>query len=394
MARERRFDDGNHAAGVSYRFERRRAAAPPARARMNSSGIFIVLPHREAFSRSASGAVALTVAQYVRHSALREGTQVLGGPVNDPLDPGVFFAVAPQNRWWRSQTGAFVKGCLAHMAPRMPRHIDVHNRVAVFHACVRRFPAATVSLWLHNDPLTMRGAKTPAQRLRILRAGAVICVSEWLRARFLQGLDEAGQKVLVLPNAIEIVAARSAAKENSIVYVGRIIPEKGANVYAEAMAKALPHLPGWRGVLIGGGRGKAVRAPTAYERQARAHLASLGERATMAGFLPHERVMEEFARSAIAIVPSLWDEPFGRTALEAMAAGCAVIATRRGGLSEVLGDAAVNLDPPDADTLAREIVALARDEPRRADLQRRALARAAQMFDIRDWSAQLDALRG
>jgi glycosyltransferase involved in cell wall biosynthesis len=358
-----------------------------------NSGIFIVLPHREAFSRSASGAVALTVAQYARHSALRERTQVLGGPVDDPLDPGVFFAVAPRNQWWRSQTAASVEGCLAHMAPQNPRHIDVHNRVAVFHALARRFPAAKVSLWLHNDPLTMRGAKTPAQRRRILRAGAVICVSAWLRERFLRDLDEAAQKIVVLPNAVEIVPPRSAAKEDTVLYVGRIIPEKGANVYAEAIAKAMPQLPGWRGVLIGGERGRAVRAPTAYERQGRAYLASLGERAEMTGFLPHERVMEEFARSAIAVVPSLWDEPFGRTALEAMAAGCALIATRRGGLAEVLGDAAVHLDPPDADTLAREIVALARDAPRRVDLQRRAAARAAQLFDIRDWSARLDALR-
>ena len=359
---------------------------------MNSPGIFIVLPHREAFSRSASGAVALTVAEYARHSALRERTQVLGTPVNDPLDPEVFFAVASQRRWWRSQTAAFVKGCLAHMAPHMPRHIDVHNRVSVFHACARRFPAATVSLWLHNDPLETRGAETPARRRRILRAGVVICVSDWLRQRFLQGLDEAGQRVLVLPNAIDIVPFSFAAKENSILYVGRIIPEKGASVYAEAMAKALPQLPGWRGVLIGGARGKAVRAPTAYERQVCASFATLGERATMAGFLSHERVMEEFFRSAIAVVPSLWDEPFGRTAMEAMAAGCAVIATRRGGLAEVVGDAAVDLEPPEVDTLAQEIVALARDESRRGDLQRRAAARAAQLFDIRDWSARLDAL--
>jgi glycosyltransferase involved in cell wall biosynthesis len=360
---------------------------------MSPLRIFIVLPHREVFSQSAFGAIALTVAQYVRHSALREETQVLGTPVNDPKDAGVFYPIPARKRWWRSQTSAFITGCLSHMERHSPQHIDVHNRVSVFHACAKRFPTATVSLWLHNDPLTVRGAVSPAQRRSIIRAGRVICVSDWLRARFLQGLDEAGDKVIVLPEAIESVPAGSTMKQNSVLFVGRIIPEKGADIFVRALAKALPQLPGWRGVLIGGGRGKVIRSPSTYEQQVRADLALLGERVTMAGVLPHERVMEEFSRSAIAIVPSIWDEPFGRTALEAMAAGCAVIATKRGGLAEVVGDAAVKLEPPDGDTLAREIVSLAQDDDRRADLQRRAAARAAQSFDVRDWTLRLDALR-
>jgi UDP-glucose:(glucosyl)LPS alpha-1,2-glucosyltransferase len=110
--------------------------------------------------------------------------------------------------------------------------------------------------------------------------------------------------------------------------------------------------------------------------------------------MPHEKVMEAFSRAAIAVVPSLWDEPFGRTALEAMAAGCALIATRRGGLAEVVGDAALALDPPDVDHLASAVFALATDDARRADLQRQASERAGRLFDIRNWSARLDALRG
>ena len=316
--------------------------------------------------------------------------------MNDPLDAELFFAVASQKEMVAQPNSRVRQRLSRAYDANMPRHIDVHNRVSVFHACARRFPAATVSLWLHNDPLETRGAETPARRRRILRAGVVICVSHWLRQRFLQGLDDQsrskGARAAQCDRRSSLFSF--ATKENSILYVGRIIPEKGASIYAEAMAKALPQLPGWRGVFyLGGARGKAVRAPTAYERQVCASFATLGERATMAGFLSHERVMEEFFRSAIAVVPSLWDEPFGRTAMEAMAAGCAVIATRRGGLAEVVGDAAVDLEPPEVDTLAQEIVALARDEFRRGDLQRRAAARAAQLFDIRGWSARLDALR-
>ena len=360
---------------------------------MTEPKIFVILPLREAFSRSGAGAIALTVAQYLGHSGLREMTQVLGAPTVDPCDAQAFHAIRPQKRWWVRPTAAYTDACIAYIAETAPNHVDVHNRVALYLACAKRFPSARLSLWVHNDPWTIRGAKTQRQRRRILKAGQVFCVSEWLRARFLDGLSEGAEKVFVLPNAIEIAPARAAAKEKSILYVGRIIPEKGADLFAKALAIALPQLPQWRALLIGGGRSPR-RALGAYEQEVRAALAPLGEQAVFSGFLPHERVMEAFSRSAIAVVPSLWEEPFGRTALEAMAAGCALIATRRGGLAEVIGDAAVALDPPDVDGLASAIVALAGDDGRRADLQRRAAERAARLFDIRHWSARLDALRG
>jgi glycosyltransferase involved in cell wall biosynthesis len=360
---------------------------------MTEPRIFMILPLREAFSRSGAGAVALTVAQYVSHSRLRETTQVLGSPTADPCDAQAFHAIHPQKRWWRRPTAAYAAACVAYIAEKAPEHIDVHNRVAIYLACAKRFPSAKLSLWLHNDPWTIRGAKTPTQRRRILKAGRVFCVSKWVRVRFLDGLSEGADNVFVLPNAIEIAPIREAAKEPLILYVGRIIPEKGADLLAKALAIALPQLPQWRALLIGGGRSPR-RALGAYEQDVRAALAPLGEQAVFAGFLPHERVMEAFSRSAITVVPSLWEEPFGRTALEAMAAGCALIATRRGGLAEVVGDAALALDPPDVDRLASAIVSLARDDERRADLQRRSTERAARLFDIRDWSGRLDALRG
>jgi glycosyltransferase involved in cell wall biosynthesis len=65
------------------------------------------------------------------------------------------------------------------------------------------------------------------------------------------------------------------------------------------------------------------------------------------GLLPLDRLAQEMARSAFVLVPSLWDEPFGAVALEAVAAGALVVASNRGGLPEATGELGFLYDPDD-----------------------------------------------
>ena len=93
----------------------------------------------------------------------------------------------------------------------------------------------------------------------------------------------------------------------------------------------------------------------------------------MLGYRPHADVLAAMARAAIVVVPSRWQEPFGLTALEAMACGAALVCSPRGGLPEVGGDAALYADPDDPPAVAEAIVALAR-ETRRATVAGRGRA--------------------
>lgn len=355
-----------------------------------SAPIAIVLPRRERFSLSRFGAVALTVDDYVRHSAFRGETAILGLAVDDPRSTA-FRAVKPKDALWRRRTLGFAEGCAADLALDPPRHIDVHNRAEVFDLLARRFPDAAVSLWLHNDPQDMRGARRVRERQQILaRARFVFCVSEWVRGRFLEGIARESDRVVVFPCAIDVMAeaARAAAKEPLILFVGRVIAEKGALIFAEALAQALPALPEWRAMLIG-----PARAGSPYAKRVAAALAPLGSRVIRRDFAPHDEVMAAFRRAAIAALPSTWDEPFGRTALEAMAAGAAVIASRRGGLPEIVGNAGLLLDQPTPAGLSAALIDLARDDDGRGRWQHLARTRAAETFDIRLWAARLDQLR-
>jgi glycosyltransferase involved in cell wall biosynthesis len=355
-----------------------------------SARIAVVLPRKESFARDRFGAISLVVEAYLAHSAYRADTEVLGMAVAQPRDADRFRAVAPRDRWWRRRNIGFALGVADYLRAAPPRHIDVHNRVEVFALLAKRFPDAAVSLWFHNDPQGMRGARASRERHRILgRARHVICVSDWVRGRFLEGITENAERVIVLPATFDTAGVAPAPKDNTILYAGRFIPDKGVLPLAGALAQILPGLPDWRAVLIGEGR----KPNDDYSRRVAATLAPLGARVALPGFLAHEATMDAFARAAIVVVPSQWQEPFGRTAVEAMAAGCALIASRRGGLPAIVGDAGVILDTPDAPSLATALMRLTNDAALRLDLQRRARARAADALDIRPWAARLDALR-
>ena len=84
-------------------------------------------------------------------------------------------------------------------------------------------------------------------------------------------------------------------------------------------------------------------------------------------------------------------EPFGRTALEALASGAALITSGRGGLAEICGPCAVTVDPGDAKALSRRRSAQLLDAPeRRAELARAGRKRVEALFDIRAVARQMD----
>jgi glycosyltransferase involved in cell wall biosynthesis len=83
-------------------------------------------------------------------------------------------------------------------------------------------------------------------------------------------------------------------------------------------------------------------------------------------------------------------EPFGRTALEALASGAALITSGLGGLAEVCGDCAVTVDPHDTDGLVAALGGLMDTPDQRADLAREGRKRVEALFDIRRVARQMD----
>lgn len=305
-----------------------------------------ILPPRENFTPEVAGAVALTVAEQVRDSRYGSETVVLGGRPGGM--PGVDYRhILPRWTWAggtnRAYARALVDWLRAHPDIIL---IEVHNRVPLFRRLRRLFPDRRVTLYLHNDPHGMDGLKTPeARRTVLVEADTVYCVSRFLAERLLDGTGASDAPVAVIYNGIDGVAADDGApRDRQVLFVGRLFAEKGLMPLAEAMRDLLPAFPDWRFTIIGASGFGRTFGETPFEQALVRCLAPVAGQVDFLGHQPHAAVTDWFHRAAIATMPSQCLEAFGRVAVEAMAGGCAVVASRAGGLNEVMADSPWALD--------------------------------------------------
>jgi UDP-glucose:(glucosyl)LPS alpha-1,2-glucosyltransferase len=353
--------------------------------------IAVVLPPREGFGPGRTGAIGLIARRLAATPGFR--TILIGGKQSGPTFTGIEFRIARPPFWLPGNINTRYAAGVARLLRRLrPAMIEVHNRPEVALALVRRLPAAPVSLFLHNDPQSMRSARSPAERDALLsRMAGVVTVSDYLRHRLLEGVFAPPTMPVVLPNCIDLSALPPPRQRKRVIlFVGRVVPEKAPDAFVAACAIALPRLPGWRAEIIGADRSRADSPDTRFVRGVRDAAQAAG--VTLLGYRDHPEALAALAGASIVVVPSRWQEPFGLTALEAMASGAALICSPRGGLPEVAGDAALYADPDDPASLADAILTLARDAALRDSLAAAGRSRARR-FDLPPTLASLASLR-
>ncbi len=352
--------------------------------------VVTILPPREGFSPEAVGAIGLLV-----HRLGAPDDVVIGQATRALTFSGRRFVPAAVTAWPPvGRVERYMAGVARTVRRLRPDVIEVHNRANLAWRLADAMPEARVVLFVHNDPQGMRMARRPDDRAALLRRMEVVCVSRYLYERFMEGLEPRGRLPLVLPNTVDLAEVPpplpAEARERTILFVGRVVANKGTDAFVQACAEALPRLPGWRGVIIGADRFCVDGPKTAFERGLAPRARAAG--VELLGYLPNREVLAAMSRAAIVAVPSRWAEPFGLTALEAMASGAALVCGARGGLPEVAGEAAVYADPDEKGALSAAFVKLAGDVELRARLGEAGMARA-RMFDAADARKRLGELR-
>jgi len=131
-----------------------------------------------------------------------------------------------------------------------------------------------------------------------------------------------------VPRAAAAADAPSFSARNLIVYAGQIIRGKGVDVLLESLAKVTAP---FECVILGDGSERA-------ECERLSARLGLNDRVKFAGFVPQARIADYYRDASLAVMSSLWPEPFGATGLEAMRCGLPVVAFDAGGISEWLLD--------------------------------------------------------
>lgn len=199
-------------------------------------------------------------------------------------------------------------------------------------------------------------------------------------------LVEAGfpeERFFVKPNFLPRPPQCDSRERSGALFVGRLVPEKGVSLLLDT----------WRGLdpslsiplkIIGAGplQEEVVRAAAADSR-----IEYLGE-------LPWEGVLAAMGQAQCVIVPSLWQEPFGRTVVEALAMGTPVIVARRGAMHEIVEDEQTGLhfEPNEPGDLARSITRFWSGEFDHAAMRRRCLEAFEERYTEQANYEQLTAL--
>jgi alpha-1,3-rhamnosyl/mannosyltransferase len=217
-------------------------------------------------------------------------------------------------------------------------------------------------------------------RLAVRRAARVITVSESTRRDLEAWLGARPERIRVIPNGVAAhfhPAADGAQTAAGLVklgvappywlFVGNPLPHKNV----ERLLDAFAGLPAAFGALVMAG----VRLASQPVLDRAVAARGLRGRVTLLAPVPEAALALLYQGATGLVIPSLW-EGFGLPALEAMACGTPVIASNRGGLPEVVGDAGVLVDPTNVDALRASLYNLGVDLPLRAALRAAGLARA------------------
>jgi glycosyltransferase involved in cell wall biosynthesis len=140
------------------------------------------------------------------------------------------------------------------------------------------------------------------------------------------------------------------------LFVGNVMPHKNLLRLVESFAHAVRGISG-RLVIRGWGRPVHVRA-----LQERIAALGIADRVDWRSYAADDDLPDLYRRARMLLLPSLY-EGFGLTALEAMACGTPVVVSNRSSLPEVVGDAALFVDPEDPTSIATAIRRLFTDDP-------------------------------
>jgi len=194
---------------------------------------------------------------------------------------------------------------------------------------------------------------TWAERAAVERAERVIAVSSGMRGDILAHFRVKPERVVVLHNGVDATAFRRTDRKDALerhgvrepyaLFVGRVSEQKGIFPLLEAAAR----FPADLGLVL------CAASPDTPELEARlrAAIANQPRVRWLNAVLPHEDVVQLYSHASVFVCPSVY-EPFGLINLEAMACGTPVVATRVGGIPEVVVDGETGLLVPPGEPAA------------------------------------------
>ena len=317
--------------------------------------IATILPYKENYSFDKASAASLWVADFFKKSKYKKKNIIYGYTKSKKYLTKNYFNINLKsiNSKFSSTTREYSRKLIKEINTKNFDIVEIHNRPLILYNLVNKIDTKFI-FYFHNDPLSMKGSKKISERLFILKnTHKIVFVSEWVRERFFLNLDKklSTQTEVIYPS---VNPQKPIKKEKIITFVGRLNHSKGYDIFSNSLVKILNEFPKWKALSIGDEDRRSIYINHNQHKEL--------------GFLNHKKTLDILNETEIAVVPSRWNEPFGRTALEASSRGCATIISNRGGLTETTNHAVI-LKRLDETSLYREIKNLIKNSTLRKKIQ-------------------------
>ena len=324
-----------------------------------------------------------------RHPALQSkanhyhyiDTESLMGKIRKHL----FHRLHKQQEYYHYTIEYYLHEAIRHISRQHYDLIIIENRPA-YALKLKKITNARLVYHLHNEKLDNRSKY--CQEIYDA-ATRIITVSDYIASR-VRTIQPHDTKCITVHNGIDLQAFtmkkelrdKEVGRPFTLVFSGRINREKGVMELIEAM-NLLKGQGDIRLLIIGSSFYGNANNDNPFADELKARAADLQERITFTGFVPYKQMPIYLSQADVAVVPSVWDDPFPTTVLEALAMGLPVIATRRGGIpEEVTPETAILLDTDEhfVEHLASAILDLYEHPEKRRAMSEAALEHA-RLFD-------------
>ena len=285
--------------------------------------IAILLPYKENYSEEIAGAVSLFVSDTLKKSFYQKSSFVYGNTLSSKYLSCNYKNIPIKKSIIHSTSFNYVENFLNLKNILESDIIEIHNRPKYINQIKKKF-SNKVFLYFHNDPLTMNGSKTAIERINLLKSvDKIVFNSKWTRKRFfLEIKNEKNflKQTFICFQSSSKVKINFKKKEKIISFVGKLNKAKGYDVFGKAIVRILDKHPSWKAKV--------------YGDEPREKLFFNHKNLQILGFEKNSTILKDLKKVSISVICSRWEEPFGRTSLEAASRGSAVIISNKGGLPE------------------------------------------------------------
>ena len=292
---------------------------------MKKNKIAILLPFKDNFTNSKAGSASIWVKDFNKKSIYKNQIAIFGNTDDsyDLIDNKNYINLSLRKFIVGSKNILYVKEFIKYHLKHKFDLIEIHNRPSYVHQIIKSKVNANLVLIFHNNPLTLGGSRSLKERKVLLnRCDNLIFVSYWVKEKFFEGFESKHhQKCKVIYPSIDVIK-KFPKKSYIISFVGKLNRSKGFHIFGDAIIKILNKYNNWKSVVVGD--------------EPREKYNFRHKNLEYKGWISHKKTLELYKKTSISVIPSSWEEPFGRTSMEAASRGCATIVSKKGGLIETV----------------------------------------------------------